>query len=82
MTNVQKDFKHLGEYYDMAYEEKEFDKERKIKMMIIFVAVAALIIGAISVEYLGNDNKIEEVAEAVVDAETGVVINLDEKTTP
>ncbi len=87
MNTFDKDFKHLGEYYEPAFKEnkpvrKILSSAGVIKMLPLLIAIAALVVGAISVDYLGNDNKLEEVSEAVVKAETGVSIDLDEKQTP
>lgn len=87
MNTFDKDFKHLGEYYEPAFKENKpirrfLSSAGVIKMLPLLIAIAALVVGAISVDYLGNDNKVEEVSEAIVKAESGVSINLDEKPTP
>ena len=45
--------------------------------MIVAIVLAAIITGLVSVHYMGNDNPIEQIAEEVIDKETGVNVNLD-----
>ena len=40
------------------------------------IVVVALTVGYISKKYLGDDNIVEEVAEKVIDSETGIDIDL------
>lgn len=46
-------------------------------IIVIGIAVAFGIIGLVSTKFLGNDNAIEEVAEQVIQTETGLKLNLD-----
>lgn len=40
------------------------------------ITILAVLIGTISVKYLGNDNIVEEIAEDVIKEETGLSIDL------
>jgi len=55
-------------------------------IVLICILVIAASAGVISVKYLGHDNAVEEAAEEVIKAETGVNIDLspssDEKKNP
>ena len=53
----------------------------KIITATIVVAIA-VIIGFLSIKPLGNDNAIEEVAEAVIQSQTGVDIDLSPTAQP
>lgn len=45
--------------------------------IIVFIVIAlAAIVGAVSIEFLGNDNAVEEAAEKVIEIETGKNIDL------
>lgn len=43
---------------------------------IFIVVVIVSLIGAFSVKYLGNDNPVEEAAEAIIEVETGKKIDI------
>lgn len=45
-------------------------------IILVAIVVGAAVIGVVSVKYLGSDNAVEEVAEEVIKAETGVNIDL------
>ena len=42
----------------------------------ICIAIVAAIVGLISIQFMGNDNPVEEAAESVIKSETGVDIDL------
>ncbi len=43
---------------------------------IFLILIAASIVGAISIKYLGPENPIEEASEAIIEVETGKKIDL------
>jgi hypothetical protein len=45
-------------------------------IIIFIIVVIVSIVGAASVNYLGNDNVVEEAAEAIIEVETGKKIDL------
>lgn len=56
-------------------------KEKPMKLydlsiLVICVVAAAALVGTISGRYLGKDNLIEQVAEAVIHQETGLTVDL------
>jgi uncharacterized protein YpmB len=48
-------------------------RENIIKMIVIFLVV---ILGVGSVYFLGDDNPVEEIAEEIIEEETGIKIDL------
>lgn len=63
------------------------DKEKIMRMyelsiVMVCVLAAAALIGTISGRYLGKDNLIEQVAEAVIEQETGMVVDLSPEEKP
>lgn len=49
--------------------------------IIVFIVIAvAAIVGAVSIEFLGNDNLVEQAAEEVIEVETGKKIDLSPET--
>mgnify|MGYP003403282686 CR=1 FL=1 len=52
---------------------------RKDGFMIVglIILISAFVIGALSIRFLGNDNKVEEVAESVVEDVTEDFLKLD-----
>jgi hypothetical protein len=55
----------------------EYFKKYIIKMAIIILTI---IIGITSTYFLGNDNPVEEIAEKIIEEETGVNIDLTPKS--
>lgn len=49
---------------------------REAASIIVAIALAATIIGLVSIQFLGEDNAIEEAAEEVIKLETGVEVDL------
>ena len=43
---------------------------------IFIIVVVVSFIGAFSIKYLGNDNPVEEAAEAIIEVETGKKIDI------
>jgi hypothetical protein len=48
-------------------------RENIIKMIVIFLVI---ILGVGSVYFLGDDNPVEEIAEEIIEEETGIKIDL------
>ena len=48
--------------------------------IMLIILVVALAIGFISIKFLGSDNVVEEAAEEVIKAETGVDLDLSPDT--
>lgn len=44
--------------------------------LIAVISGIAMIVGIVSSKYLGNDNAVEQAAEAVIEEETGIDIDL------
>lgn len=42
----------------------------------ICIAIVATIVGVISIQFMGNDNPIEEASEKIIKDETGITIDL------
>lgn len=45
-------------------------------LLVAITVGLAIVVGAVSAKYLGNDNPVEEVAEAVIQAKTGINVDL------
>jgi|WetSurMetagenome_2_1015567.scaffolds.fasta_scaffold490159_1 hypothetical protein len=45
-------------------------------LVAILVVIGAVVIGIVSIKFLGNDNPVEEAAEAVILKETGLDVDL------
>jgi len=56
----------------------QYFKKNIIKMIIIILTI---IIGITSTYFLGNDNPVEEIAEKVIEEETGIDIDLTPNST-
>jgi len=54
----------------------------KTKLFIgVCLAISAIIIGLISIQFMGNDNPIEELSEKIIQDETGITIDLSSTET-
>jgi len=49
--------------------------------MILIVTIAG-IVGIVSVQYLGQNNPVEKVAEEIIKEETGITLDLTPSTSP
>lgn len=57
-------------------DQKEFLSKT---LMITIIVISCLLIGYVSVIFLGKDNPIEQEVEKIIEAETSVVIDLTPK---
>lgn len=49
-------------------------------VIIVVVVITAFVVGMLSTKVLGPDNPVEEVAEDVIEAETGMHVDLTPKS--
>jgi hypothetical protein len=49
-------------------------------VITVLVVIVCVVIGIVSIKFLGNDNPVEEAAEAVIKEEVGIDVDLSKET--
>ncbi len=49
---------------------------KEFSFLIVIIIVSVAVVGYISTKFLGDDNPVEEIAEEVIESQTGVDVDL------